>query len=411
MTTMGNGLTVLLVEDHAVDVVAIDVWVKAGSACETAANSGVSHFVEHMVFGRTIKREPGDMDNEMESLGAELGAHTSRDWAHFSTTVSTRYLSKALEVLADAMQNAQFKDQEVERERMVILDEIAKKRTNPIKVCKDYLAAEIYGTHPYARPVEGTVETLKKLTPTDITDYYRKYYVPKNMAVVLVGNVDKQKAVSAVGEAFQGLSGALAPQPTEKEVAPLIKQINKTFKEPLGGDFLAIGFLGPPASEYKDVCATDVALSYLGFGYRSWMAEELKGKLALATEASADFLTEKQRGMISLMAAVTEGNASRAKGAIFARIASLQQDGIQSDRLALAKRSLLGQYAFENETYGGQANSLGFYHLVSEAEFASKYIDCVQSVTNDDVMRVAKLYMSSDKAVVLTVGPNQGGQN
>jgi len=409
ITKMGNGLTVILCEDHATELVGVDVWVRAGSANETPETNGVSHLIEHLVFGATTKRQPGDMDLEMESIGATLDARTSKDWAHFSTTVSSRYLPKALEVLADALTGAIFRDEDIEREKPVILDEIAKKLTDPVRTCKDRLAAELYGSHPYALPIEGSAQSIRGITRQMILDYYRKYYVPRNVAVVLAGDIDTQRDVAAVGSAFQGLGNAPEPDHSGGEVTPVERQISKSIKAPLRSTCVAIGFHGPAGSDYEDVCATDVLLAYLGFGYRSWMHEELKGKLALSTAASADFLTQKRPGAISLVAETTTANADKVKGAILAKLASLRAEGIEEGSLALAKRSLLGQYAFENETYGGIANSYGFYFAVSQPEFATKYVGCVQAVTNQDVIRAAREYLDPAKAVVLVIGPDQEG--
>ncbi|MCL5104630.1 MAG: insulinase family protein [Armatimonadetes bacterium] len=410
VTRMGNGLTVVLQEDHAADLVGLDVWVKAGSGRENEKISGVSHFIEHLVFGSTPKRRQGEMDLEMESLGATLDARTSRDWAHFSTTVSPRYLSKALDVLADAITNSQFQEDNIERERYVILDEIAKKQANPTEVCKDYLAKELYGTHPYALPVEGTAASVKTITKKDIVDYHNKFYVPGNIAVVIVGDIDSQKAISEVGRVFQSMASGLAPSESPKEIAPPDKQVNRSIASSFKLNYIAIGMLGPKAADYADVCTTDVMLTYLGFGYRSWMETELKGKMGLALEVSADFLTQREPGMISLIAATTDANTDKAKGAIFAKIASLGKEGLTDFDLAQAKRSLLGQSAFQNETYGGRANSFGFYYAASEPEFSIKYEACVESVTNADITRVARKYLDPEHAVILHLGPSDGGQ-
>ncbi len=256
---LDNGLTVIVQEDHAADLVGVDVWVKAGSGNETDANNGVSHFIEHMIFSATAKREPGDMDLEMESLGATLDAHTSHDWAHFSTTVSSRYLDKALDVLSDALMNAQFREADLQDERPVILDEIAKKLSNPVAVCKDILAQELYKTHPYALPIEGTSRSIAKITRNDILDYYHKHYVAANAAVVIVGDVNTQEAVDAVGKAFQGLSSAAAPEVNNPTIdTSSTKQVVKSLNGPYKQDYLAIGFIGPSGADYSDICATDV---------------------------------------------------------------------------------------------------------------------------------------------------------
>jgi zinc protease len=409
ITRMGNGLTVILVEDHATELVGVDVWVKAGSGNENATNNGVSHFIEHMLFGATQKRQPGDMDLEMESVGAVLSAHTSRDWAHFNTTVSSRYLSKALDVLADALSNAQFRDPDLKRERLVLLEEVRKQQTDPVEICKSAIAAEVFGSHPYGLPVQGTPDTIRTITRQDVLDYYRAYYVPRNTAVVLVGDIDPQRALTEIGRAFQGYSNAPVPEPVPTEIKPIAAQVNKRSESRFKQTYITIGFLGPPGSDYPDVCATDVLLAYMGFGYRSWMEEELAGKMGLAGATAADFLTQKHRGMITIFAATAEANLDKVKGSIFAKIAALRSEGIPEPGLTLAKRSLLGRYAFQNETCGGMANSLGFYFAVSEPEFAVNYVSCIQAVTNQDIIRVVQKYLDPSRAVVLVLAAKPGG--
>lgn len=407
ITKMGNGLTVILQEDHAAELIGVDVWVKAGSGNETDKGNGISHFIEHMVFGATLKRNAGDIDLEMESLGATLDAHTSRDWAHFNTTVSSRYLPKTLDVLADAITHAQFREIDMEYERLVLLEEIANKQANPVKVCQDYLAQELYGSHAYALPIEGTPDSIKKITRQDILDYYHKYYVAGNIAVILVGDFNPQAAIDEVGRAFNALPTTPITKSEQKEIPQILKQSSRTIKSPFVLNYVALGFLGPPAADTRDVCTMDVLLTYLGFGYRSWMSEELKGKTGLAAEVSADFLTQREPGMVSLIAATTDANAPKARDAILAKLASIRKEGIPEGNLALAKRFLLGQFAFQNETYSGRANSYGFYYAISEPEFANKYIDCVQAVTNEDVIKAAQKYLDPDHAAILTLVPSQ----
>jgi len=407
ITRMGNGLTVILHEDHAAELVGIDVWVKAGSRFETAANNGVSHFIEHLLFGATQKRQTGDMDREMESLGATLDAHTSFDYAHFSTTVSSRYLLKALDVFSDAVNDSQFPTADIDRERMVIVDEIARKLSNPTAVCRDVLAKQLYGSHPYSLPIEGTSNSVKKITHDDVLDYYHRYYVPSNMAIVLVGDFDKQSVISEIGRLFQRTS-VPAPVETNTPAMPKVtKQLTVSVKSAFKSNYLAIGFLGPPAAETEDVCATDVLLTYLGVGYKSWISDELKAKDALVQDGSADFITQRDPGLISIVVAATNTNLPKVKDAIFAKIAALKTEGLSQADIDRAKRSLLGQLAFQTETVSGLANTCGFYYAVSDPAFAMKYTSCIGSVTNDAIKRIARKYLDADAAAVVTVGPDQ----
>jgi len=405
---LSNGLTLIVQEDHVTDLVGVDVWVKTGSGNESKKNNGVSHFIEHLLFGATAKRQPGDMDREMESVGATLDAHTGKDYTHFSTTVSSRYLVKALDIFADAVGSSQFRNEDIERERPIILDEIAKKLNDPALVCRDLLSKELYGDHSYSLPIEGTPDTVKNISRRDILDYYHRYYVPGNIAVVLVGDIDKQTVTSEVERAFSSLSGALPQKQNSTDIKPLTSRLEKSVKASFQSTYLAIGFLGPSAANLEDVCATDVLITYLGLGYHSWMADKLKGEQKLAQDVSADFLTQREPGLISLIASTTD--AARAKEAILAKLTDLRSHNISPGDLEVAKRSLLGQYAFQCETFGGRANSYGFYYAESDPAFASKYVDCVQSVTEDAVLKAAQKYLNPDSAMILIVGPDQGGE-
>lgn len=404
---MGNGITVILVEDHATPLTAVDVWVKTGAFYETAENNGVSHFIEHMAFGSTAKYGPGEMDTEMESLGATLDARTSKDWSRYGVTVMSRYLPQALNALAEAVARPRFAQAEVEKERLIILDEIAKKETQPFKVCKDYLAQALYGDHPYARPIEGTREVVARLTRDAIVEFHRRRCAPDQIAVVIVGDVDSQRAVSEIGKAFQGIAGKAQPGPQLPAPSPPAARITKSYYGPYKLGYVAIGFLGPAGVDYKDVCAIDVLLTSLGSGYRSWMSADLRERQKLIEEGFADFLTERCAGLISIVASTPEENCDRTRDAILAKIASVRKDGISPDSLALAQRSLLGQYAFQNETLSGRAQSYGFYYTVSDPQFASSYVECIRSVTNEEIVRVAQKYLDPARAAVVTVGPSR----
>jgi len=409
VTTLPNGLTVVVEENHAVDLVAIDVWVRAGNGCETEKNSGVSHFVEHLIFGATAKRKAGQLDMEMESVGATLDAHTSQDWAHFNTTVGSRYVAKAFDVLHDATMNAAFDKDDVERERLVILDEIAKKQTEPFDMCSERLARMLYGTHPYSRPAEGAPEVIKTLSRDDIFAYHRSRYVPMNMAVVIVGDINGKYALDLVKQTFGQEPKKEAPPISYPPVAPPDHQITKAFRAPYKLMYVAFGFVGPRGSDSGDVCATDVLLTYFGMGYRSWMSTTLKGKMKLAEEVRADYLTHAEPGLISISAATSAANADKARSAITGEIQRITIDGITDAELATAKKSLLGQYAFENETFAGRTNAIGFYFTVSDIGFDAKYVSAVQAVTNADIMRAAGKYLDVAHCGVLTLGSSEGG--
>lgn len=405
ISTLDSGLTAILKEDHAVGLVGIEIYVKAGTSTENASNNGISHFVEHLLFAGTSKRQAGDMDVEMESVGATLDAFTGVDYAHFGVTVSARYVNKALEIFADAINDSQFREDDIERERLVILDEIARKQSNRRLLCRALLAERLYGQHPYSLPIEGTAENVRKLTREELLTHYRRHYTPANIAIVLVGDFDSKTALEEIKRLFPKSADAIA----DKEIPPVAaaneEQVRDVVSAGLDSEALAIGFLGPRSADREDVYAIDVLASYLGHGYRSWISEELKAKAELVRDVDVDFVTQRGQGLISIVVTGTRENLTKAREAISGKLSDIASRGLSQTELEQAKRIVLGQLAYELETVSGRANAYGFYFSVSDAAFADTYQSGINSLTNESVMKAARKYLNPKSAVVLNVEP------
>ena len=408
VTRLGNGLTVIMQEDHSIDLIGIEVWVKAGIANETADNNGISHLVEHLLFAGTEKRQTGDMDREIESVGATLDAYTGVDYMHFGATICSRYLNKSLDIFADAINNSQFHGDDLERERLVILDELARKQSSIRLVARSLLAQKIYGPHPYSLPLEGTAANVKNISHNDLLAYYREHYTPTNMALVLVGDFDPSAAFAEIKKLFQSAPREYKTNP-RPEIPPITKQISESVKASLDDDYLAIGFLGPDSSQSEDVCALDVLMSYLVRGNRGWIFEELKTKSKLVNDAHVDFVTCRDKGLISIIVSTTPDNQVKVQEAILAKLEQIGSKGMSGYELENAKRSVLGQIAYERETVSGRANAFGFYFAVSDVSFAVKYQACISSLTAEAVRQTAKKYLIADSAVILRLEPSREG--
>lgn len=410
ISKLSNGLTLIVTEDHSVNLIALDVWVKVGSSSDPDGLSGLAHLIEHLSFGATTTRKPGQMDMEMESVGAVLDAHTSKDWAHFNTTVTPANFAKALDILHDAVTSPVFDKQDVELEKAVVLDEISRNQSDPVQTCKDYLARQIYASHPYADPIVGSAESVKKITPESLASFHKAQYRPENMAVVVVGDVDASQAFNAISKCFGSASHPKAIT-NRRPALPPGKPILKTIQSPYKLEYIGMGFIGPTADDFADVCAVDVMLTYLGMGYRSWMNANLKDRQHLAETASADFLTERDGGMIALIASTTGEKSEQATIAITKEIDRLKKEGLTEPALANAKSSLIGQFAFESETFAGKANAVGFYFAVSQPERVVDYQKSIQAITNDDIIRMANKYLNLNQAgMVLLTNKKRGAQ-
>lgn len=399
--TLPNGLTVVVAPDPSLRLSALDIWVRAGSAFETPDEQGAAHFLEHVIFKGTPTRGPGEMDLEIENAGATLNAATSKDWAHFYTTIATEYLDTALDLLSDALQHPAFPAAEVARESQVIAAEIASRRTEPIQLLEDALAKNLFGSHPYGRPVYGTIEQVRALSPAQLAAFHKRCYVGSAMTVIVVGNVTPDDIFKRVEKRFSDVPKGDPPAWPPPATAPAEPAPVDLPDKGVGADWLGISFLGPGMDEPKDVWATDVLTSILARKEAGRLYDRLVTADKISVGVGANFLTQKLPAMVSLVSGALPGKMDENLAAIKQEIAKIRLEGVSQVEMDTAKRYLLGTNAFEVETASGQASSLGFYAVIGSVQDSVNYAENVQAVTPEDVQRVAKKYLDVAHAAVV----------
>jgi len=205
MTTLANGLRVITEAMPHVRSVSVGVWISTGSRRESAEQNGISHFIEHMLFKGTTRRSAEDIARSVDSIGGNLDAFTAKELVCFNTKVLDQHLSLAFDVLADLVLHPLFRDEDIEKEKGVILEEIKMEADSP-----DYLVHEIFSSnfwkdHPLGKPILGTRETVKRFDRGMIHSYYASMYGPGNMIVTAAGNLTHGRLVDLVREHFETL--------------------------------------------------------------------------------------------------------------------------------------------------------------------------------------------------------------
>ena len=188
-----NGQTVVVYPIKDNPIVTIDTWIKTGSINETDENNGVAHFLEHLFFKGTKTHPTGDMDRILESKGAVVNAATSKDFTHYYITIPSEYFDTAMELHSDMLLHPQIPRKELEKERKVVLEEIAKDGNTPDMM---------YTKHPYKRKVIGSADIIGTIRREEILDYFNNYYAPSNMVTLVVGDVDTEKAIAKIQQSF-----------------------------------------------------------------------------------------------------------------------------------------------------------------------------------------------------------------
>ena len=405
VTILPSGLKVIVREGHETNLVAVDIWVKAGSINETAANNGISHLTEHMIFKATRKYGPGELDRQIEGLGAELNGGTSKDWVHFYTTVASEYLPSALDVLSDALTNPQFRAEDLEKERQVISDEIARSDSDPIHLAFRSFCDTAFASHPYHLPAMGLRESLMKLTREDLVAYYSEHYSPKNTCIVIAGDVSKTDAVSQVERAFSGYQGAAKDSPVIPSEPPITSPRVKKLPSPTKQAYVMPGYLGPPASQAKEACAVDVIMMLLGDTYRGRLPAALTARGVHFDSVSTDFITQRDQSPITAIVSVEPDDVEETRLVLRDAFRQLGQGPIPDGELEHAKRLVEGADLFDQETFTGQARALGLYESIGSYEMALNYGSTVRSLTEADIISTARKYFGPDNYCLIIMEP------
>jgi zinc protease len=406
---LGNGLTVVVRPDPASPVVAVQAWIKAGSTTEPEARAGMSHILEHMAFKGTARRRPGDIAREVESLGGEINAYTSFDQTVYHITISGRYLANALDILSDTLENSVFDAGELSRELEVIQEEVRMNEDNPSRVVDKALFREAYRTHPYGRPVIGYVDTIRKTSRDDLVSYFRTWYVPGNMVLVIAGGVDPAAVRPLVEKTF----GKLPPHPVpalHMPAEPPQTEIRVALKErDARRAYIEMGFHGPAMAD-PDVYAWDLLSMILGSGETSRLNLSVKDRKGLVDSVYASSYTPRDPGLMFVGCVTSPSSAKEALREILVetfRTASALPEGAE---LARAKTATETDFLYSLESQAALARHVGFYETtLGDASFGQTYLRKVRAVTAEEIRAVAAKYLKPGNLTVSGVLPSGQG--
>jgi len=403
--TLANGLQVLVAPSDAADLVTMDVWVGAGTRRETAANNGVAHFMEHLIFKGTPTRRPGEIDAAIEDLGGSLNAATSYDWAHFYGTVASADAPAALAILADALQNSEMRQADIDAEKPVILSEMARDTdTATGRISRVYNALE-FPNHPYGRPLLGTLEHVSNMPRQAILDFYHTYYAPSNATLVLAGRITPEAGLALARKDFGGWPVRAVPDDKILPQQPQTEIREKMLTASAAHGFLQIGFHAPSVRDQPDAWVMDVLMTLLGQGGNNRLEQDLERHQKLVRAISTDYLTRRDPGTLSISAEFEPGDYPAVRGAILSEVKALRDVPVPGDELAAAKHTLLASYLFDSQTNSGRADALGFYSRIDSYQYDTDYIGHFESVTPAQIQAVARKYFDLNAYTIVTLLP------
>jgi zinc protease len=402
--TLDNGLRVAIQEDHFAPVVAIQVWVNAGSADETPDVAGAAHVHEHMIFKGTTRRPVGAIAAEVESSGGHINAFTSADHTVYHLILASRHFATGLDIIADALQNTTFDPHELGKELQVVMEEWKRGEDSPTSRAATELFRLAYTTHPYGRPVIGYRETIEALNRERVLNFYQRWYHPNNMTLVIVGDVEREAARREVIHQFAGQR--VMPLPTRPRVAEPPQQGLRFSVLDMNVEefYLYAGFPLPPAA-HEDVFALDLLSYILGGGESSRLVRTLQIDKELVNWVSAHAYTPQDSGLFIVTAALEQEKVRPALAEILATLFRCKHALVSPAELARARTNLESDFIYRRETVQGQARQLGFFLTVfGDPDYERRYLDGLTTVTRQDLQRVARKYFSPDALSLVLLG-------
>ena len=410
--SLDNGLKVLIREDHRAPVAVSQVWYRVGSSYEHGGVTGVSHVLEHMMFQGTSKYEPGKFSEIIAAQGGRENAFTGIDYTAYFQTLASDRLEIALELEADRMMNLQLQDEKFLKEIQVVMEE-RRMRTEdrPTSQLYEQLNAAAFVNHPYHNPIIGWMTDLEAMETADLAAWYRRWYMPNNAILVIVGDVDTTTIKQQVEQYFGPLkAGDLRPPKVQQEV-PQTGERRITVKLPAKLPHLMMGYHVPQLTRGDDSWesyALDVLAAVLDGGSSARLARELQRGQAIAASASAGYRgVMRDAGLFTLDGTPTQGNTiAELETALRAQVQRLMDEPVSQVELKRVQTQVVADTVYTRDSVFYQAMQLGMLETVGlDWRMLDEYVERIKQVTPKQIQQVAAKYLQPDQLTVAILDP------
>jgi zinc protease len=408
MTTLPNGLQVVMLEDHSTPIVHAELWYHVGSKNEKPGKTGFAHLFEHMMFKGSKNVEPEGHPSWISSVGGQSNAETNEDVTIFWQTFPAQYLPLVLWLEADRMASLRIDEEVFKTEREVVKEERRMRVDNqPYGRLNEIIYDNAFTVHPYKHPVIGSMKDLEAASIADVREFFATYYVPENATLVMVGDFDSKEALALVNQYLGRVpkSGKPVPRDIPKEPAQT-KERRLSLEEdwPLPAVVVAhhITFDGDPDSYPLHIASKVLSDGQSSRIYRKLVYEK---QLALAAFGGGNII--EHPNLFYAVAIVQPGKTvEETTNALIAELDKLRAEPITAGELQQAKNQFARDYIFSRESNKDKARTLGHAAVLhGDIKTADGEFDIFQGLTAADVQRVAKKYFTPENRLVLTIMP------
>ncbi|MFN8441166.1 MAG: pitrilysin family protein [Caldilineaceae bacterium] len=418
-STLDNGLQVITKEIHSAPVASFWIYYRVGSRNEHPGLTGISHWVEHMLFKGTERYPRGEFDKAVSRAGGMFNGMTTQDWTTYFETFPSDRIELALDVESDRMANSVFDIEETESERTVIISEREGSENSYSYLLSEELQATAFRAHGYRHPIIGWKEDLLTITRADLYEHYHRWYRPNNAIAVAVGDFDTQAMLAQI-ERYFGKIPAGAPLPQSKLQEPAQSAERRVILQ--GSDptaYYTQAFHAPSATheDFFPLIVMDAVLSGAkGMGILGGGANNRSNRLykalvesKLAVDASSNYSPTIDTNLFSFAVTLApQVEHAQIETVIWEEIERIQSEGVTTDELRKAIKQTAAQFAYSSESVTNQAYWLGFSQVVASLDWLDSWQNRLTAVSSEDVQRVASHYFSPEKQTIGLYVPEVG---
>ncbi len=411
---LDNGLQVLVQEVHTAPLASVWCWYRVGSKDEAAGLTGVSHWVEHMNFKGTRNIPRDQVKGIIERYGGTWNGYTWIDQTTYLETAARTALDQMLFIEAERMANGLYEPGDCESERTVIISELQGSENDPDQLLEVEVTAAAFKSHPYAHPTIGWLTDLQRMTRDDLYGHYRRYYIPNNATLVVVGDVDTEGALALIERRFGAIPAGQLPARVNIEEPAQIGERRVTIRRPGTTSYLKLAFHAPAVSsdDFARFLVLDAVLSGAK-GVNIWgsfrmpppqRSARLYRALVdrrLASAVNASFAPTEHPFLYSISCTARDGVAlASLEEATLAALDAVASDGVRPEEVEKARNQLRARLVFDEDGVTNLAHQLGYFSTVGNLEMYWGLMARVLAVTDEDVTRVAKRYLRAENRTV-----------
>ncbi len=396
-TTLPNGLRVILQENHAAPVVSFNLWANVGSVNETDDEAGLCHLIEHMLFKGTTRRPVGQIAKEVEAAGGDMNAYTSFDETVFYINMSSKRLEVGLDILADAASDPTFDQEELVREKEVVVEEISRAEDNPSQMVSQDLFEKAFTVHTYRRPIAGNRETVRGVSRERLIAFYKKWYVAPNLIFIGVGNFQTDKILPQIEKLYSKIPDgsppnqkiAVEPVQTDQRVVTRGMHVEGRYMD------LAVPI---PHFTHPDIPAIDILSHILGGGTSSRLEQVVKEKKQLVSSIVSYPYTPRYPCLLIIGSVLKDRALKETVGAIWKEIERMKEAPPSAVEFARARENIRSSRVYERQTVEAMARKLGYCEgIAGDMNFEDEYFRRLSEITPEDVLGMAQKYLCPER--------------